>query len=111
LGYYSFSNSKKKYSDLKEAEEIKLELSMMTCSEDFIRLILDADNFEVSDIQDWANIPREVALDMVSKLVRRNAMAKKERYYRKSPAFVALLKELLDNVKDKNVTTPGNDQY
>ena len=80
---------------------------------DFVTLMLNANAIDITDLMDAGNLLRENAQEWLSFLVRNNAIWRRGKFYRKSPAFTSLLKELeeLDEDGKKEIFTPKEQEY
>jgi len=79
---------------LHEPEEIKKRLSNISYARDTIRALLDSKTISVFDFADWTEMDIDQCRNLVGTLVRKNALKRGKRNYIKTPAFIALLKEL-----------------
>lgn len=61
---------------------------------DLIKHLLHTNKIELQDIQDWCAWDRQSAQGMLSLLVRKHALLREGRSYRKTSPFIALLKDL-----------------
>lgn len=93
FGYDRFSAASKSRCELKDVPKILREISTLPFADAFIEGIMSLNEIEIQDICDWSGWDRVEALALVSFLVRHNAIFRDRRYYRKTPAFMALLRE------------------
>jgi len=64
---------------------------------DFVLKMLATDNIAFADICDWCGWTRERATKLLSLLVRKNALTRCDRTYRKTPGFIDMLRTLRDS--------------
>jgi len=69
---------------------------------DFIKHALKKDKIDCQDLRDWCSYEQNDAMDLLSFLIRKHALRRELRIYRKTPPFIALLKTLLESGKFKD---------
>ncbi len=99
FGYGDYSKAMTAATTLLNADEISTRIGQAPFPSDFINQMLNATEIELRDIQDWCSWDRQDALQMLSFLVRKHALRRDGRAYRKSSSFIELLKKM--NVKDR----------
>ena len=97
FGYLDFSNALNASNTLVDPHIILKKMLAAPFPSDFASELLHTVEIELRDICDWCGWQREEALDMMSLLVRKHALLRDGRSYRKSPKFIEFLKE---NIRD-----------
>lgn len=93
-GYEDYTKAERSRGHLADAEVVKLKINATPFPEDFVSHLLHADALDMFDIQDWCGWDRSAAQEMLSLLVRKSALYRDGRRYRKSSAFIELLKSM-----------------
>lgn len=98
-GYYHMSQMQKS-ADLdsidRDFSDVEKYLNAFTKHKDEIcKCLLTNNNILVNDISEHVNLDREIAREIVSKLLKHNCIIKKYSYYIKTPAFTNWLKKLV----------------
>jgi hypothetical protein len=99
MGYRDMSAALKQVNELKDPAGIRTVLLTTPFPADLIERLLHTDEIELRDISDWTSYDRESAVHLLSQLVRKNALERRGNPYRKTGAFIALLKTLLPEAK------------
>lgn len=94
FGYESFSASLKGEEELHDADEVRVRVGELPHAKDTVRSLLNAETMTPFDFADWTGWELDKCREIISFLVRKNAIARGRRSYVKSPAFIALLKEM-----------------
>lgn len=94
FGYDDFSKAVKSTDVLTDPEGVTAKILATPHPADFIDSILYQADVELRDICDWCGWDRGDGLQLLSFLVRKHALMRVERSYRKTPKFIALLKTL-----------------
>ena len=97
FGYVDFTEAIKITTTLVDPLVIKKQIESTPFPGDFIKNFLHTDKIDMQDIQDWCAWDRSEAQQMLSFLVRKHAIIRCYRYYRKNPTFIHLLKEMLNS--------------
>lgn len=104
-GYADYTLSVTTRDTLVDPRIVKKQIEGTPYPRDLVKHMLSADRFDSQDVRDWCGWDRLSAEDLVSFLVRKHAVTREGRGYRKTPDFIALLKELRDS--DKLVDRPS----
>lgn len=96
FGYKDYTTAINLSQQLINPEEISQRISCVPYPADFIKQLISKVSIELQDIQDWCGWERQEAQDILSLLVRKHAMVREARGYRKTSQFITLLKQLLD---------------
>jgi hypothetical protein len=99
FGYRDFTEATQIRGKLHDPEAITAQLSSLPFPSDFCKQMLHKTDIDLQDIQDWCGWDRQEATGLLSLLVRKHAMQRQGRSYRKSPPFIELLKGLLSSGK------------
>lgn len=111
FGYDRYTAAVKMTQELKDPDEIKHQLTQTPYPKDLIDNILHTARIEVQDVQDWCAWDRQTSLELVSFLVRKRALQRDGRAYRKTSRFIELLKQwLTDGVADRPDFMPDSTQ-
>jgi hypothetical protein len=62
--------------------------------ESLVDCLLEAEFLQHRDLQDWLDVPIDVANEFIGSMVRSNALKKRGKYYVKRPAFIKWLRAL-----------------
>lgn len=96
-GYLQFSQATRAIDALADPEVIRKNLAALPFPYDFIESMLRADKIEAQDVQDWCSWGREETAALVSLLVRKHALRRDGRAYRKTAAFADFLRDILES--------------
>lgn len=94
MGYADYTQSIKQSTTIDKPEEVKQAIRCAPFPRDLVMSMLHANFVELNDIQDWCGWDRPEAQDLLSTLVRKHALLRRGRVYRKTPDFIHLLREL-----------------
>lgn len=103
FGYVEYSKAQSLLTQLLDPDQIKAMINGVQYPKDFCRAFLAQEFVELQDLANLAACDIPQANSMISLLVRKHALIRKNKYYRKSPLFIDLLKGMADdpNVADK----------
>lgn len=96
-GYADFTAAMRLTAELVDEKDVKHRLNETPYPRDFIKQSLHAPQMDLTDIQDWCAWDRLEANDLLSFLVRKHALVRDGRAYRKTPPYIQLLKGMLSN--------------
>jgi CHC2-type zinc finger protein len=102
MGYLRYSEAAKAVSTLSDPIEVLRIIQALPFPREIAQVMLQTDSMELQDIQDWCGWDFGEARQLVSQLVRRRALLRENRTYRKTSPFVALLREALEQQKLHN---------
>jgi len=95
LGYLEFSKAQLSETKLIDRKELATDLRKIPNAGDTIRGLIESDSVDTQSLMDFTEWMREEANTFLGFLVRKQALRKLRRGgYRKTPAFIELLKEL-----------------
>jgi hypothetical protein len=97
FGYADYTAALKVTQSLINADEIKLKINTTPHAVDLVRWLLATNKIELSDLQDWCGWQRDEAQVLLSFFVRKHALMRDGKQYRKTSPFIELLKRMLDN--------------
>jgi hypothetical protein len=97
FGYGDYTAAIRLTQELVDEQSIKHRLNETPFPRDFIKQSLHTATIDLVDIQDWCAWDRSDANDLLSFLVRKHALTRDGRTYRKTPPYIRLLKGMLDN--------------
>jgi len=95
FGYKDFSDAITISNTLLSSDVIKKHILQVPFPSDFIKQLLYTNEIELRDICDWCGWDRNESTQLLSLLVRKHALQRDNNAYRKSPKFIAFLKELM----------------
>ena len=110
FGYADFSEAYNRTRRILKPEDVKKRIFATPFPRDFIEQMLYVDDLELRDISDWCGWDRGEAIELLSFLVRKHAIQRVGRQYRKTADFIELLKELQDSDDLKIVDRPEHIQ-
>lgn len=98
-GYYDLSNANKGEgldSIEKDFSNVEKYLNAFAKrKEEICKCLLNNNNIQVNDISEHVNLDKEIAREIISKLLKHSCIIKKHAYYIKTPAFTAWLKKIV----------------
>lgn len=93
-GYGDYSDAVKARSTIRDPEEIRKRIASLTYPVEIIESFLSKERIGVIDIRDWCGGTMDEAVQLLSFLVRKQALVREGREYRKNSEFISLLKTL-----------------
>jgi hypothetical protein len=96
FGYKDFTEAIRMTQQLVDEKVIRKQVNETPFPRDFARQLLHTDKIDMQDICDWCAWDRVEAQVMLSFLVRKHALMRSGRSYRKTAPFIELLKDLLE---------------
>jgi hypothetical protein len=96
FGYSAFSKAQEILTTLLDPEQLQETIKKLAFPKDFCQSMLAQDYIEVQDLADWADADQATAQTLLSLFVRKHALVRRGRYYRKTPPFIELLKIMVD---------------
>lgn len=105
FGYGDYTTAIKLTHELVTPKAISKRIKETPYPEDFCKQLLYTHKVDVQDIMDWCAWDRLEAMEMVSFLVRKHALMRDGRKYRKTPPFIDLLKRTIEQggFQDTNI--------
>lgn len=94
FGYKEFSDAMNIIDVLVDPDGVRRRVSQTPFPKDFVEQMLRAESVALRDICDWCSWDKDTALQLLSYLVRKHALVRDGREYRKTTKFIALLKAL-----------------
>ena len=107
FGYKDYSDAVKMADSILEPDAITARILATPFPKDFIEQILYTREIEPRDLSDWCGWDKEDAIGLLSFLVRKHALQRDGRSYRKTSAFIEHLKALLTSNKLKAAEAPS----
>ena len=102
FGYLDFTAATRLTQELVDEDKIIAQLETTPFPGDMVKQLLGTQAIELVDFQDWCGWDRASAAELLSFLVRKHALVRDKRQYRKTPPFIRLLKQLADGkIKDR----------
>lgn len=95
FGYAEFSAAQKILNTLLDPEELCREIQTLAHPKDFCKSMLSRDYIEPQDLADWTGKERNEVNVLLSLFVRKHALIRSNKAYRKSAKFIELLKTML----------------
>jgi len=106
FGYKDFSAALNMSNTLLDAEILGKRILQTPFPVDFVKQMLYTNQIELRDICDWCGWEKSAATQLLSLLVRKHALQRDGRAYRKSPKFIEFLKNLLTSDEMKMCDRP-----
>ena len=97
MGYIEYTKSIHQTEELVEPDIVRKHIAAVPFPYEFVESMLKSDMIESQDIQDWCGWTRIESANILSILVRKHAFKRDGRGYRKTAAFVELLRSLLES--------------
>ena len=104
LGYKDYTQAVKITSKMSDADQVKASIASSPYPKDLVQCLLTAPTLDLQVLQDATGYDRGAAQEMLSLLVRKRALLREKRVYRKAGSFTDLLKDML--VKDEFLKVP-----
>lgn len=101
FGYLHYSQAEQERNQILDAEKIRERITQSPFAKDFIAALLRTFSITTDDISDWCGYDQLESRDMVGFFVRKRALEKWKRVYKKTPAFIDLLRELNGTVENR----------
>jgi len=103
MGYLRYSESVQYISELRDTDIIRAQIDEIIHAKDFVSKLLYCTDFDLDDLCDWTEYPRDCARPVLSLLVRKNAISRIGKFkYKKSDAFNLYLHELFNSGELQN---------
>lgn len=97
FGYLEFSKAIRLTQQLVDPDLVSQTIKVSPFPNDLMKQLIARARVDLQDIQDFTGYDREKANDLLSLLVRKHALLRDGRYYRKSAPFIVLLKQLIES--------------
>jgi len=94
FGYADLTAAVRLTAELSDPKLIEKHLNETPFPTDFVQSMLHTERVDLQDIQDWCGWDRHEAIQFLSFLVRKHALQRDGRAYRKTPPFISLLKNM-----------------
>lgn len=94
FGYRDFTAAESMQQNLCDPELIIKRINDTPFPTDVVKHLLFTERIEINDLIDWCAWERSDAQQFLSLLVRKNAITRERRHYRKTSPFIALLKSM-----------------
>ena len=103
FGYHEFTRAAKMNDAISDTSAVRKAIEASPFPKDLIESLIQANKIDLQDIQDWCAWDRYEAQQFLSLLVRKHALTREKRAYRKTSPFIHLLKEMQydDSVKNR----------
>jgi hypothetical protein len=96
FGYLDFTRALQLTQNLLDPDEITNQIRATPYPRDLVKALLAATDIELTDFRDWCGWEQSQAQILLSFFVRKHALARHKRIYRKTTPFILYLKNLLD---------------
>jgi hypothetical protein len=94
FGYRDYSRAVMSTSEIRDADTVRRRVCEAPFASDLVEAMLNAEDIDARDFRDWCGWQMEDAVELLSLLVRKHALVRERSTYKKTPAFIALLKGL-----------------
>jgi hypothetical protein len=117
FGYGEYSRAVALSQIVKDPDEVKKRIFTLPFPKDFVDTLLYTSEIEVKDFGDWCAYEKGDAISLLSYFVRKHALVREKCCYRKTAAFIDLLKTIKgsDDLKKMNrpdfIKEPSESQY
>lgn len=101
FGYDEYSFAQNDLEELEDPKRIAEILGTVPDTERFARFMMRANGFDLQDIMEWSGFDRDTAQQLISKLIRTMAIRRGAGRYFMVPAFICLLRDMVNNRKFK----------
>jgi hypothetical protein len=96
FGYKDYTQAIAITQTLLDPDAIRKRINETPYPKDFCEQVLHTQKMDVQDLQDWNGWERQEAMHLLSFMVRKHALRRDGRAYRKTSRFIVLLKDLLE---------------
>jgi len=107
FGYKDYSQAIHLHETLIDPGLIKSNILQTPFPQDLIKQLLYTNDIELRDICDWCGWDRSEAMQLLSLFVRKHALSREKRSYRKTSQFIEFLKNLMNSDDVKVLSRPG----
>jgi hypothetical protein len=97
FGYLEYTKATRATEELHDPDTIRKTIASLSFPYDFIDSALRTEQIDARDVSDWCGCKREESQIIISLLVRKHALKRDGFSYRKTSAFVAFLRGLLES--------------
>lgn len=109
FGYLDFSKAMEFANSIIDPHIIRKNLLSQKFPSDLVDHLLHSDDVQAIDLCDWCDLSRDDAQSLLSTLVRKHALYREKRWYRKTPEFIQLLKDMKAKGIPKAAETIGHE--
>lgn len=96
FGYTEFTATQRLATTLIDPDLIRKQIEITPFPKDFCKSLLARDFIESGDLADWTSWDKTEVQSLLSLLVRKHALIRSNKAYRKSALFIEFLKKLID---------------
>ena len=107
-GYGDYSEAMKARSHIRDPDEIRTRMASLPYPSEIVASFLSKERIQAIDIRDWCGGTMDEAIQLLSFLVRKQALVRDGREYRKNSAFISLLKKLRADPLVKELSNESN---
>ncbi len=111
FGYKDFSKAQVHARRVRDVPVVKRQITGSKYPRDLVESLLYSDEITLIDIGDWCELDRNEARELLSLLVRKNAVYRIKRWYVKTSNFISLLKEMQSNGLAQTGTPSKGDKF
>lgn len=109
FGYDDFTMQQDFHASIPDEPIVRKELSGTKYPKDLINHLLVTEELVHSDLCDWCEIEYDIARSLMSTLTRKHCVVREKRAYRKTPAFIQLLKTMKkEGVPESGQASPSD---
>lgn len=104
FGYKDYTEAQKISGTLIDEDLVRGQINNTPFPADFIKQILYTNKIDLQDLQDWCGFDRMAAQTLLSLLVRKHALMRDGKSYRKTSQFIELLKSITPVERPAHIT-------
>jgi hypothetical protein len=108
FGYKDFSEAINVHNSMSSPDIVSNRILQTPFPHDFVKQMLYTNEIELRDICDWCGWEKGEAVQLMSLLVRKHALVRDGRSYRKTASFIEFLKDLSSSEKMKTFDRPDH---
>jgi hypothetical protein len=109
FGYLAYSQAQEYKTKIKDPHTIRAQIMNTRFPSDLVDGLLNRNEIQLGDFQDWCQLDRDGAQSLLSFLVRKHALNREKRYYVKSGQFIEFLKKLQTEDIRESQPLPGSE--
>jgi hypothetical protein len=105
FGYSDFTSAQTFATTIIDADVVKRSILATKHPSDLVNHLLHQQDIQLIDFQDWCDMDRDLAQKLLSMMVRKHALVRDNRVYKKTAEFISLLKKMQADGIPKGVSS------